>query len=344
LTAHFFHGLTPDLNVTSDRRSLDPAMSTGLPFARTLSAEPAESSQFTSGSSRVSRAAMARPLRIQCAGLTYHVTSRGVRRSAIYLDDQDRRHFLQILADVVERYDLRCHAYCEMTNHYHLALTTLDANLSRAMHQLNGDYAQWWNWRHNRVGHVLEARFTAQIIQDDRYLANVCRYIVLNPVRARMASLPEEWPWSSYRATIGLATQPAFLDLDRLSESMKAGDPGDGRDRFRQFVQGVDTLTEPFSREAILGDDEFIARFRPYRERAGRDIPRAVGRRSLSAIFQAAVTRAARNAAVMIAVRERYTLADIARFLEVHPSTVSKIVSAMRGQTVKKPSIHDLAP
>src|SRR3954466_1537135 len=127
---------------------------------------------------------MARSLRIQCAGLTYHVTARGVRRLHIYLDDVDRRQFLVILAAVVERYDLRCHAYCEMSNHYHLALTTREANLSRAMQQLNGDYAQWWNWRHERVGHVFQGRFNAQVVQDGRYLANVCRYIVLNPVRA----------------------------------------------------------------------------------------------------------------------------------------------------------------
>ena len=112
---------------------------------------------------------------------------------------------LALLADVVQRYALRCHAYCEMTNHYHLAVTTTEANLSRALQQLNGDYAQWWNWRHQRVGHVFQARFNAQIVQDDAYLVNVCRYIVLNPVRAGIVCSPELWPWSSYRAMAGLA-------------------------------------------------------------------------------------------------------------------------------------------
>jgi REP-associated tyrosine transposase len=268
-----------------------------------------------------------RPLRIQCPGLTYHITARGVRRSSLYLDDRDRRQFLRTLAAVAERYELRCHAYCEMTNHYHLALTTVDANLSRAMQQLNGDYAQWWNWRHHRVGHVFQARYNAQVVQDSRYLAHVCRYIVLNPVRARMVVLPQDWPWSSYRAMIDLDPRPAFLDCDWLRAFAGAGNPTDGPVAFRQFVQGVEGEDVRLSRDAILGDDGFVARWRPYRERAGPEIPRATGRRALPAIFQGTVNRTTRNAAVMVAVRERYTLADIARFLDVHPSTVSKIVA-----------------
>jgi REP element-mobilizing transposase RayT len=287
---------------------------------------------------------MARPLRIQSAGLTYHVTARGVRRSDIYLDDDDRRHFLRILADVIERYELRCHAYCEMTNHYHLSLTTGDANLSRALQQLNSDYAQWWNWRHRRVGHVFQGRFHAQIIQDGWHLANVCRYIVLNPVRARMVVTPAEWRWSSYGATIGQTARPAFLDLDWLHRDVLPGDEHDDSDRFRQFVEGVDAQSVRLSRDAIVGDDLFVARFRPCRERADREIPRSIGRRSLSAIFQDAASRTARNLAVLTALGERYPLADIARYLEVHPSTVSKIVADARGQSVKKPCIQDLTP
>lgn len=244
------------------------------------------------------------------------------------MDDRDRRSFLHTLAAVVERYDLRCHAYCEMTNHYHLAVTTTDPNLSRAIQQLNARYAQWWNWRHRCVGHLFQARFHAQIIQDERYLANVCRYIVLNPVRARIVDAPEDWPWSSYRAMTGLAPRPAFLDGDWWRGGVRPRAPADDPDRFRDFVEEADGQSVRLSREAIVGDDEFVARFRPYRDRAGREIPRGQGRRSLQAIFQGAVTSTARNAAVMTAVRERYAQAEIARFLEVHRTTVSKIVRA----------------
>ncbi len=271
---------------------------------------------------------MARPLRIQAAGLTYHITARGVRRTSIFLDDVDRHRFLTLLADVVQRYALRCHAYCEMTNHYHLAVTTIDANLSRAVQQLNGDYAQWWNWRHERVGHVFQARFNAQIVQDDAYLVNVCRYIVLNPVRAGMVRSPEQWPWSSFSAMTGLASLPPFLDCNRLFEVVAPGDPTEGAKQFRRSVLGVDAHALQLPGTAILGDDAFVARFRPYRAHASREVPRREGRRTLDAIFHRAVTRVARNAAIVAAFHERYALAEIARYLEVHPSTISKIVSA----------------
>jgi REP element-mobilizing transposase RayT len=195
---------------------------------------------------------VARPLRIQAPGLTYHVTSRGVRRATIFCDALDRQRFLALLADVVDRYALRCHAYCEMTNHYHLAITTTDANLSRAVQQLNGDYAQWWNWRHERVGHVFQGRFNAQVVQDEAYLWTVCRYIVLNPVRAGMVRSP-----STGRGAV-IARRPAwldrrrFLDCTRLREFVAPGDPAMaqtsfGRPSWRRTLMRCSCRVERFS-------------------------------------------------------------------------------------------------
>lgn len=271
---------------------------------------------------------MARPLRIQLPGLTYHVTARGVRQMDIYLDDVDRRRFLRLLAQVVQEFGLRCHAYCEMTNHYHLAVTTTDANLSSAVKQLNAEYAQWWNWRHRRFGHVFQARFDAQIVQDGDYFLNVCRYVVRNPVRAQMVRTPAQWPWSSYRATAGLVRLPAFMNCDRLLELLSPDDPASGITRYRQFVMEAEADALRLAREAILGDDDFVAAFQPYRAQASPEVPQRQGRRALDAIFDNAVTRAARNAAVLEACRQRYAFAAIARYLEVHPSTISKIVTA----------------
>lgn len=245
----------------------------------------------------------------------------------IFLDDDDRRRFLTLLAEVVDRYALRCHAYCEMTNHYHVAVTTTDANLSRAFQQLNGDYAKRWNKRQQHVGHVFQARFDAQVVQNDIHLLNVCRYIVLNPVRAGMVATPDQWPWSSYRAMIGLVSLPSFLDCNLVLALVSPDDPQDGANRFRQSVLQADASALRLPRDAILGDDTFVARFQPYRTSASREVPRRDGRRALEAIFGGAVTRAARNAAVVAAFRERYALAEIARYLEVHSSTVSKIVA-----------------
>jgi putative transposase len=254
----------------------------------------------------------------------------------VFVDDVDRRRFLVLLAEVVDRYRLRCHAYCEMTNHYHLAVTTTDANLSRAFQQLNGDYAQWWNRRHQHVGHVLEARFGGQIVQDDAYLLTVCRYIVLNPVRAGIVAAPEQWLWSSYAAMIGLAEAPPFLDCNRVLELVSPDDPQEGRNRFRKWVEQADP-DAVLPRDRILGDDAFVSRFQPYRAASSREVPRREGRRTLDAIFSGAVTRAARDGAIVAAVREGYPLTEIARYVALHVSTVSRIVSPPGARACKTP-------
>jgi putative transposase len=137
---------------------------------------------------------MSRPLRLELAGALYHVTSRGNARNLIYLQDDDFELFLQILANVCERYNWVVHAYCLMNNHYHLLVETPYANLSQGMRQLNSVFTQSKNRKHHRVGHLFQGRYKAILIDKDAYLLELCRYIVLNPVRANMVSSPEEWP------------------------------------------------------------------------------------------------------------------------------------------------------
>ncbi len=146
---------------------------------------------------------MARPLRIEYPGAVYHITNRGNDKKAVFKDDQDRETFLKILAFVNKRYHWLCHAYCLMDNHYHLMIETPDGNLSLGMRQLNGVYTQARNKRYNKTGHLFQGRYKAILIQKDTHLLEVCRYVVLNPVRARMVEKPEDWRWSSYRATGG---------------------------------------------------------------------------------------------------------------------------------------------
>src|SRR3972149_4406631 len=157
---------------------------------------------------------MARPLRLQFPGGRYHVTAWGNGRQPLFADDTDRERFLTVLARVVARYHLFCHAHCLMGNLYHLLLETPHANLSHAMRQLNGVYSQAFNRRHQRPGHVLEGRFHAQVVDKDAYLRAVCRYIVLNPVRAGLVTHPGQWLWSSYGATAGEAPVPRCLTVD----------------------------------------------------------------------------------------------------------------------------------
>jgi REP element-mobilizing transposase RayT len=273
---------------------------------------------------------MSRPLRIQAPGLTYHITSRGTGRMAIFVDDCERHEFLGRTADVAARFRLRCHAFCLMTNHYHFVLTTEEANLSAAVKHLNGSYAQWWNRKHGRVGHVFQGRFWAQVIQDESYLLTVCRYIVLNPVRAGFVSDPGDWRWSSYRATAGFATAVPFLTTQwvwrRLGNSTE-----DAQSRYRAFVSGpIDAKSPP--KINVLGDASFSAQFRHVQEHASPEVPLRTRRAApdLRTLFRDCTTRAARCAAAARAQAWGYSAEEIARFLEIHRSTASRMMLAAR--------------
>ena len=159
---------------------------------------------------------MARKNRIQFHGAHYHVGNRGNAKAAVFHSDEDRHQFVATLAGVVEEYGWRCSSYCLMTNHYHLTLTTPEPNLGAGMGRLNQLYAQWFNRRHDRVGHLFQERYWSQVIDTDARLAAAVRYIVDNPVRAGLCARPEDWRWSSARAAAGLVSLPKFLDLSQL--------------------------------------------------------------------------------------------------------------------------------
>jgi putative transposase len=150
---------------------------------------------------------MARPLRIEFEGALYHVTSRGNDREMIFFTDTDRVAFLELLHDVVERFSWVCHAYCQMTNHYHLVVETPVANLSRGMRHINGVYTQRINKLNKRSGHVLQGRFKSVLVEKESHLLELARYVVLNPVRAKMVRSAKDWKWSSYREFRGHSTR-----------------------------------------------------------------------------------------------------------------------------------------
>lgn len=122
-----------------------------------------------------------------------------------------------------------------MGNHYHLLLETPEPNLSRGMRRLNGSYTQRFNWRHRRVGHLLQGRFKSLLVERESYLLELCRYVVLNPVRAGLVAAPQEWTWSSYGATAGLRTAPAWLDVAGVLGLFDA-DHDRARPAYQQFV------------------------------------------------------------------------------------------------------------
>jgi putative transposase len=139
--------------------------------------------------------------------------SRGVRKLPIYADDEDRMTFLRILSETVRVFKWRCAAYCLMTNHYHAVVVTPEPNVGIGMKRLNGLYAQGFNRRHGLRGHLFEDRYRSiDVIADDQFVT-LLQYVVLNPVHSGMCAGPDQWPWSSYRATVGAAPAPRFLDV-----------------------------------------------------------------------------------------------------------------------------------
>jgi putative transposase len=157
---------------------------------------------------------MARPPRMQICDGTYHVTSRGNSRRKIFIDESDQIRFLTLFGLVVQLRRWTCHGYCLMPSHYHLLFTTKEADLARGMQRLNSTYAQSFNKRYADVGHVFQGRYYSVLVETERHMVELCRYIALNPVRAGLCDRAEDWPWSSYRAVAGLVEAPAFLSVE----------------------------------------------------------------------------------------------------------------------------------
>jgi REP element-mobilizing transposase RayT/DNA-binding MarR family transcriptional regulator len=268
---------------------------------------------------------MARPLRIEYPGALYHVTCRGNARGKIFLIDSDRELFLQVLTQAVERFNWLCHAYCQMTNHYHLLIETVDPTLARGMRQLNGVYTQEFNRRHSRTGHVFQGRYKAILVERDAYLLELARYVVLNPVRAKMGRTAKDWPWSSYRATAGFEDAPLFLTTDWILEQFGPSQKK-AQAAYRKFVSAGRRVTvwENLRGQIYLGSDAFIEQHAPSGSASLPEIPRVqrlVDRPTLDAV----VTSSKDAAGVAKAYLEHgYTMNEIAAHLDVHYSTVSR--------------------
>jgi REP element-mobilizing transposase RayT len=195
---------------------------------------------------------MSRSPRIQFPGALYHVTSRGIRRTDIFLDRRDFLIWLDILAQTVAKHSIKIHGYCLMPNHFHLLLETPFANLSLAMQMLNARYCQHFNKRHGTSGHVIQGRFHAVLIEFNRQLLAVSRYVSLNPVRAKLTQTPSEWQWSNHRHFLKPETAPAWLETDwLLSQFGNKGSP-ERIGRYEAFVMAGMGMPNPLQFEGQL--------------------------------------------------------------------------------------------
>lgn len=275
---------------------------------------------------------MARPLRIEFEGALYHLTSRGNNRAEIFFTDTDRKAFLELLGEVVERFSWLCHAYCQMTNHYHLIIETPNANLSRGMRHINGVYTQRINKLSKRSGHLLQGRFKSILVEKDSHLLELARYVVLNPVRAKMVRSAKDWRWSSYRATAGMTESPEFLTTDWLLAQFDRNTSKAQR-AYRRFVgQGRDVeIWDELRHGCLLSTETFETQIAPLlsEQRSVIDFPRSqrlAGRPSLQGLFAHVPNKAARDAKIHEAMRvHEYTLKELSEHLGLHYSTLSLI-------------------
>lgn len=257
------------------------------------------------------------------AGGWYHVTARGNERRAVFRDERDRRHFLELLEEASERFVLRWHAYVLLDNHYHLLVETHRANLSQAMQWLQVGYTLWFNRRHRRVGHLFQGRYKAILVEAESAAWELSRYVHLNPVRTEALGLSKPaqqrlrrgmspapnlqqvrqrlerlrtYPWSSYRAYAGLAKSPGWL----VTEAVLA--MGGGRSRaerartYRQYVEEAvreGLAASPWERlegQLLLGGAEFVRHMRRLAKGDMREQPqlkRLQSRRNFQEIVKA---------------------------------------------------------
>ena len=307
---------------------------------------------------------MARPLRLEHVGALWHVTCRGNEKGTIFHDDRDRDLFLSVLSEAVQLFAWRLHAYVLMGNHYHLLLETPEANLSRGMHRVNAVYSQAFNRRHERVGHLLQGRFKAILVEKERHLLELVRYVVLNPVRAGLARDPADWPWSNYLATAGLREAPEWLETEWTIDQFGRG--ANARSAYREFVAaGSHGLEKPWTRitnQLFLGGEDFRRRVRAMRvdQPVSSEVPRAQRsaiRPNLSEIVHAAASvlavdpseiRKQRRTPLRLAVAyigrmDGFAqLSELGAALEVAAVSASEIVASARRLSRQEPEFRSL--
>src|SRR4051794_829779 len=179
---------------------------------------------------------MARPLRQEEPGATYHVTSHAVDGATIVHDDQDRAKLITTTANVVDRQCWVALAFCVMDTHFHLLVTTPKTNLAEGMRLLNGRYAQSFNRRHGRRGHLFRERYRPTRVRSDAHLLLTIRYIARNPLEPRLAHHPCDYAWSSYAGVVG--TAPCWPFVSRAAVLEHVGGDGAATALLREFVEG----------------------------------------------------------------------------------------------------------
>ena len=285
---------------------------------------------------------MGRPLRIEYPDAHYHVTSRGNERKDVFKSQKDREQFLSYLESAVSRYDAVIHAYCLMSNHFHLLLKTPSSNLSKIMQHINGAYTSYFNAKRKRSGHLFQGRYKAIVIEVDEYIQELSRYIHLNPVRANMVARPEEYRWSSYLDYIGVRKHPDWLETSCILDYF-----GTAEERFGKYQGFVEELLgseyeSPLGcvvASTILGSESFVFELTEKHvdgKQGDRELSSArklISKPSLQAILEAVEnifggSRASKNATIYLC--HKYSGAGLKEIGEVFGIKESAVSQASR--------------
>jgi putative transposase len=285
---------------------------------------------------------MGRAKRVLYEGAIYHVMARGNRRSRIFIDDFDRLRFFELLGEAQQRYAVRWRSFVIQRTHYHAAVQTIAANLPEVMSYINSQFARYWNRRRSTRGHLFGERYVSKPIEDDRYALTALKYITWNPVDAGYVAHPDEWLWGCHRATAGLVEPPEFLDLAWLQGFFGGRTLAEAQEEYRKEMGKPLTVAEAeeYFNAVVVGSSGFQESVRRQIGITMHDliIPRnyrALARPTLAELFPACCNddleernRTIRRAQVVYGYRQ----SEIARSLNLHPNTVSKIVSRLAKQ------------
>jgi len=283
---------------------------------------------------------MSRPLRVQYPGAIYHVISRGNGGNNIFEDKRDYLTFLEELGEVIKDYNWISYTYCLMPNHYHLLIKTLDPNLSSGMRQLNGKYTQRHNIRYKKFGHVFQGRFKSILVEDSGYHGQLIRYINLNPVKAKMVRSVADWPWSGHGEILGLSGKTGCVDADKTLACFHR-DREQAKEEYKKYLSERiedDNIWTDLHSGVILGSLKFAREIMDkYKDKGTRENTkreRFAGRPALEEIFKDIYNREEKNRLIIRSFQEYgYAQTEIGDFLDLHYSTVSKIIKNSKFKT-----------
>ena len=262
---------------------------------------------------------MARPLRIEYPGAVYYITSHGNGRQNIFLDSKDALSWIEVFEAVCVRFKWICHAYCLMGDHYHIVIETPASNLSKGMRQLNGVYTQDFNRRYDLGGHVFRGRFKSIIIQKDKYLTDLIKFVLSRPLKSGFATSPEQFKWSSCKYIAGKEECPEWLDVKSYGSSIED---------IVEYYDNRTDITDSIRNQIYIGDDLFISEVQQNidSKRDLSEIPK-VQRSNHKSLEQYESENSSRDEAIGKAYMSGdFSMKKIADHFSLHYSTVSRIV------------------